>query len=124
MMAFLDNLAADLYKRRALAVSVPFRSISAPGWEPMPNDCHANVNRLCDLALGYKPIRGWLVYDLTDLRLCRFIAHSVVRDSSGNLMDVTPGRRAGLKTFLIYEDQDDFYMVVTGHDLTHVEHRY
>jgi hypothetical protein len=122
-MAFLDDLAADLYKRRHKAVSVPFQALTAPGWKPIPNDCHANVDRLCDLGLGYQPVRGWLIYDLTIRRRCRFIAHSVVRDLSGNLIDVTAGR-LGQQRFLLHEDQDEFYMVAAGHKLTHVEYRY
>lgn len=123
-MSFLDDFAAELYERRRHAVPVPFQSLDVSDWKPEPNDCHANVNRLCDLALGYQAVRGWLIYDLTTLRRCRFIAHSVVRGPSGNLIDVTPGRLAGEQRFLVHADQDEFYMVVTGHDLTHVEHRY
>ena len=123
-MAFLDDLAADLYKRRHQAASVPFQELTEPGWKPVPNDCHANVDRLCDLALGYQTVRGWLIYDLTLIRRCRFIAHSVVRDTSGNLIDITPGRLAGQQRFLVHEDQDEFYMIVKGHNLTYVEHRY
>jgi hypothetical protein len=117
-MSFLDEFAAALYERRHQAISVTFHSLVAPGWKPMPGDCHANVNRLCDLALGYQPVRGWLIYDLTLLRRVRFIAHSVVRDLSGDLIDITPGRLPGPKQFLVHEDQDEFYMIVTGHDLT------
>ena len=122
-MAFLDDLAAELYEKRHQAVCVPFQELAAPGWKPVPNDCHANVDRLCDLALGYQTVRGWLIYDLTLVRRYRFIAHSIVRDASGDLIDVTPGR-AGPQTFLIHEDQDEFYMVLRGHKLTHVEYRY
>jgi len=119
----LKETAAALYERRHLARSVPFAIPPTPGYSPVENDCHANATKFCRLNKNYTPLSGWLLYDLTSLRRMRFIAHSVVRHSSGQLYDVTPGRQADT-SFLEHEDQDMFYMIVTGHDLTHLDYPY
>jgi hypothetical protein len=120
----LKETAARLYELRASATTPEHSQPQISGFTPIENDCHTNVTNFCTLARGYTPISGWLLYDLTELSRLRFIAHSVVRDdSTGKLIDITPGGQGG-RLFLEHPDHDEFYMLVTGHDLEYLEHHY
>jgi hypothetical protein len=73
---------------RAAPVYVPMRDDELPGWTPVPADCHGNVDRWCALHPGDTAVRGWLHEPFAGQRH-RFLAHSVVLTTAGELLDVT-----------------------------------
>ena len=78
-IALVDGLAAA---RRAR----PIRHVR-PAATPRQN-CHDAVDAWIASHTGTQAVRGWLVLELADVSV-RFVAHSLVRDADGTLMDPT-----------------------------------
>jgi len=93
-MADVDLLAIaeSLYLRRASGVLVPCEPRETVNWKPSPRDCHRNSDRYAIENAGHQPVRGWLIFDDSDIGLYRFLAHSVVEGPDGKLFDLTPSR--------------------------------
>jgi hypothetical protein len=63
------------------------------GWNPSPRDCHKNSDQYAMENVGHRSVRGWLIFDDSDIGRYRFLAHSVVEGSDGKLFKgVTPSR--------------------------------
>lgn len=55
-----------------------------------PKMCHHNVSELHLFDNSYKPVRGWLYFDLPGLDFVKFVSHSVIKTPNGKLIDITP----------------------------------
>ncbi|MGF6766271.1 hypothetical protein P3T24_006617 [Paraburkholderia sp. GAS33] len=78
-VALVDGLVAA---RRAR----PIRHVR-PAATPRSN-CHDAVDAWLATHTGTQAVRGWLVLELADASV-RFVAHSLVRDADGTLIDPT-----------------------------------
>jgi hypothetical protein len=87
-----NNYFDALVARLGEGVPVPYVEFPAG----KPNDCHKNAEVYAAAYPGHQPVRGWLVTPSSGIHM--FHAHSMVRQPSGSLIDVTPGEthRAGL----------------------------
>ena len=92
MMSIEDQteLAARLYAR--VSEAIPLRMVEARIGEckPEPQRCHANAVTWAEYNPGFKAVHGWLCADYRVLGKVAFIAHSVVEDQAGELLDITP----------------------------------
>lgn len=86
----INEYAKTLYSRVGEAVPLKRAEIKNGDWEPQPNMCHHNVSTWCQYSIDYKPVRGWLYFDLPGLNFIKFMAHSAVRTPEGKLFDITP----------------------------------
>jgi hypothetical protein len=87
----LAKYAASLYARIHERQWVKREIIQLNGWQPAQNHCHANSMILETYGEGFSAVHGWLYldYDYT-ADFVRFIAHSVVTNQQGQLIDITP----------------------------------
>jgi hypothetical protein len=124
-MDFLQELAQGLYERRDQAVLVPFRDCSGPGFTPVAQDCHRNVDLWCRARSEHKPVRGWLVLEgYPDPDVWRFVAHSIVEDQRGRLSDPTPSIAAQKYPFLrAAMAEDEYLLLLSARGLIYVDHR-
>jgi hypothetical protein len=76
---------ASIYARKAEAFGVP----RAPAEGAELGRCHANAAAFCSTNPGHSVVTGWIVMPM-GLDHYWFCPHSVVRDGSGKLLDVTP----------------------------------
>lgn len=124
-MDFLAELAQQLYERRHRAVVVPFRDCSGLDFQPTEQDCHANVGHWCRIHPEQEPVRGWLVIEHLDRGYCRFVAHSVVGDQNGRLLDLTPPGVAQRYPFLPHPyTGEEFLLLLSRRCLIHIDHRF
>jgi len=87
----LAKYAQALYARKHECQFVPKKIIELNDWQPVQNQCHSNVLILETYGKGYAAVHGWFYLDYngkTDF--VRFVAHSVLQDEAGKLIDVTP----------------------------------
>ena len=77
-------------QRLGRAKPVPFRkALFADGSEPQQSRCHQNVDRWVRENPGTNVVRGWVDY-MPAVTGRMLTAHSVVQDTDGNLLDITP----------------------------------
>jgi hypothetical protein len=86
----LSDHARELYTRLREAVVVPYVDVGDSAWRPAVQDCHGNCEAWCAQHPEYQLVRGWICVPMTGLAYCRFLAHSVVRQPDGTLIDITP----------------------------------
>jgi hypothetical protein len=86
----VKEYARRLHSRAHEAVRLRHAIIEGGDWQPQPNMCHHNVSTWCQHKTDYKPVRGWLYFDLPGLNYVKFVAHSAVRTLQGGLFDITP----------------------------------
>lgn len=107
------ELGARLNARRAEGILVPLKPAEGAAY----NQCHDNAKAYVKQQEGFEVVRGWLVEDFDSFTY--FNAHSVVRNSLGELFDPTPMRQHCL--FLIHEgDEEDFAM--QRHNRPRIQH--
>jgi hypothetical protein len=95
----LVAIAASLYARRGTAVIVPIEPQNL-AWQPIANDCHNNTDRFVLENPGFKSVRGWRVFDYSDLGFFRFMSHSVISAPDGHLFEITPNPTGYAPPFL------------------------
>jgi hypothetical protein len=118
----LKAIARSLYLRRGSGIMVPLEARETDGWKPSPRYCHINSDRYAMENVGHQPLRGWFVFDYSDIGRCHFLAHSIVEDSDGKLFDLTPSP-APRPPFLRHEGLEGEFeaIVLAGHStLIHV----
>ena len=93
---------ASILARLDQAVRVPFREVSLNNWRPGHNDCHNNVDTCVAANPSCKAVRGWMIEST-----CSLTAHSVVRDTDGQLFDITPFTDDRLRLGFIEHEGDD-----------------
>lgn len=94
----LRNEASNIFARRAEGVLVQREVVTFCDWHPAANQCHDNTITLADANLNYVRIWGWLDMGLIEDNVVRFASHSVVQESDGLLIDITP-TTAGFRVF-------------------------
>ena len=95
------DLGANLHARREQAFFVPLKTAEGAEY----NQCHENAEAHVARHAGCQVVRGWLIEDFVGFTY--FNAHTVVRDSLGELFDPTPMRQRCL--FILHEgDEADF----------------
>lgn len=96
----IENIRLAFVKNSAL---VPYRQVAVGSWVPSTSNCHANVEKWVELNPKDSVVRGWVLYAENQLT-----AHSVVRDDTGKLFDITPlGNEALRMTMLFVQHPDD-----------------
>ena len=112
-----------LYLRVGQGEVAPPARVSIDDWTPVENDCHANVTTWCKSSNGFEIVRGWLYFDLAGLLpYVLFNAHSVIRDSAGELWDITPSRATDQYPFLVAEEAEDVYAQFIEGGVTRLRH--
>lgn len=87
----LSKYAASLYARIHEREWIRREIIQLDGWQPLQNQCHANSMILETYGEGFSAVHGWLYLDYEGKAdYVRFVAHSVVMNAQGQLVDVTP----------------------------------
>lgn len=87
----LAKYAQALYARKHECQLVPKQIIHLDEWQPVQNQCHSNVLILETYGKGYSAVHGWLYIDYDGKAdFVRFVAHSVLINQQGKLIDVTP----------------------------------
>ena len=64
--------------------------VSIGDWKTEANMCHHNVTQVCVNESSYTPVRGWLVFNIKEENLLKFVSHSVVKTPEGIMVDITP----------------------------------
>ena len=87
----LAKYAQSLFARRHEGVLVKQQTIHLEQWQPTQNHCHANAMILETYGEGFSALHGWLYLDFEGhADFVRFVAHSVVMNNQGELLDITP----------------------------------
>lgn len=86
----IKEYAKELYTRSRKAVMLKRAVIEGGDWQPEANMCHHNVTEWCQYKPNYKPVRGWLYFDLPGRNYVKFVAHSAVLTPESELYDITP----------------------------------
>ena len=99
----LANYVGELSLRWSESFVVPRIEVEQAGWQPVVKQCHRNVAELVKLNDDYQPVRGWMIMDLRESVLLlnalfgleqepriELLAHSIVKNKQGKLLDVTP----------------------------------
>jgi hypothetical protein len=86
------DLAGTVIARRTQAKVVRRIAVTLGGWTPDPKHCHGNVARWVATNPDHVAVPGWQIIDAPSLGLpyVDVIAHSVVEDGNGDLVDITP----------------------------------
>lgn len=110
----IDGLRARLMRARATERFVPLVETSEPGWTPSFNACHRNVDWWVERHAGFRPVRGWLVFDFARasselIDIVRFTAHSVLQGPGETLFDITPSRARGVYPFIGHPGTSEEY---------------
>lgn len=108
--------AARLYERRDEAFDYEDDFTGYEGWKPTPQDCHANVDYLVNAVSGMSAVQGWLVADYG--YEIGFMAHSIIRDSDGKNINVTPPAKQLPWRYLFLKDDDTYYWQAESHALS------
>ena len=114
--------AARLYERRSESVVLKRAEVSIGDWRPLPNQCHHNVTEWCAHDERYKPVRGWLYFDLAPLNCAKFVSHSAVRAPDGHLYDITPTSLPCLYPFIPTEESEEEYAAMNESGITELWH--
>jgi hypothetical protein len=112
-----EEYEAAICARRHQAIYVPFRPVSIDAWTPGVAECHRNADTWVKAHPDWEVVRGWVTYASFGGDSVGLTAHSVVRDRSGILFDITPlldeTLRAGMR-FIEHEgDANTFFMMKT-----------
>jgi len=91
--SFTDNLrdyVAYLHSIRSYGTHLKFLEVTVDGVAPLANNCHENSRIFVDENPEYEVVDGWICIDMPSLSQCHFLAHSVIKDVSGDLYEITP----------------------------------
>ncbi|MDV6341911.1 hypothetical protein R2083_09830 [Nitrosomonas sp. Is35] len=110
--------AARLYEQRSQGVLLKRLNVSVGEWQPLSNQCHLNVTELCTYDSRYKPVRGWLYFDLAPFPFVKFVSHSAVRTPDGHLYDITPTSVAKSYPFIPATESEDEYAAMNLSGIT------
>lgn len=107
--ALLNALIDQL---QAAPVFAALRGDQIPSWDPVPAACHANIDRWIESHPADVAVRGWLHEPFVGLAH-RFVAHSVVRTATGDLVDVTLSARQSKLRFIAHPGSErDFFALL------------
>ena len=112
-----------LRQRLREGVVVQPARVSIGDWEPQRNQCHDNVTIWCENKPEFQTVRGWLYMDMAgQLPYEVFMAHSVVRDSGGQLWDITPMQALESYPFIPAAEPEDAYAAFIEQGATRLVH--
>jgi len=86
----LESYFAAVHARRDMARSLRHHDVSATGWAPKANCCHANVDYYVCGHPELRAVRGWLIRARSEDGTINYVAHSVFTDGN-DLYDITLG---------------------------------
>jgi hypothetical protein len=128
-----SEIAAELWSRRDEGVRIQRQSCVLKTGTLVPQSCHSNVQAWIAENPNHKSIRGWLIIDcqagalfIGEQPYIDFLAHSVVEDVGGGLIDITPtlDPTAGTYPFLRHPgDIAQFEEMVGGWNLVRLRFR-
>lgn len=84
-----DELAASLAARVSEGIPLERWCAWPDDWVPEPQACHANADRWIARHTGWAVARGWVLQYGVPGAGAAYVAHSVVTDPAGRLLDVT-----------------------------------
>ena len=113
--------AARLYERRSEGVWLKRAVVSIGDWQPLPNQCHHNVTEWCAHDDRYKPVRGWLYFEIS-LNYVKFVSHSAVQAPDGHLYDITPTPVPRSYPFIPAEESEEEYADMNESGITELSH--
>jgi len=102
-----------LYEKRSEAIHVPKVAVELPGWQPIANECHENCAEWYLRQGNCEIIHGWICVDASAMGFYRFVAHSVIKDSTGSVFDITPTTISSEMLFLSGGLDSDQYFEAT-----------
>lgn len=109
----IEGYKAALFHRRGEARIVGRRKLVGGSWSPEENQCHQNVTIWCAQNSQFTPVRGWLYFEMEGSDCALFLAHSVVREPSGVLADITPSNASQDYPFIESQlSEEDFSCLV------------
>ena len=119
-----QEIGRRLYARRKEGVVTKIASVEIGDWKPSEHECHGNVTTWCERNPQHKPVRGWLFFDFDDyFPHVRFVAHSVIEDENGNLIDITPVISFSRYPFIrAEEDEEMFASLVEEQGVTEINY--
>jgi hypothetical protein len=111
MVRYVDasEHGSSLMRRVAEAAPVTKLQVKVGEWAPQEKMCHHNVSHFCELKPEYKPVRGWLYFELPGLSISKFVSHSVVRAPDGAMYDITPWNASEHYPFIASNLSEDEY---------------
>ena len=95
------ELAASLSARATEGIELERWRAWPDDWTPEPQACHANADRWVAMRTGWTVARGWVLEYGEPGEGAAYVAHSVVADPAGRLLEVTL-RDAVLRRFLAH----------------------
>jgi hypothetical protein len=84
-----EDLAASLSAREPEGIPLERWRAWPDDWAPEPQACHANADRWVAKHVGWAVARGWVLQYSVPGEGAGYVAHSVVADPAGRLLDVT-----------------------------------
>jgi len=122
--SYLTKIAARLYERIDEAEIPKWADASIGEWTPKENQCHENVSTICEHTQNHTPVRGWLYFDLEGARpYVWFNAHSLVRDETGIIYDITPSKASQQYPFIVAEENEQEYgKIIERYGVTRLTH--
>ncbi len=120
----LRIIGGKLYARRHEGVIVPEAVASIGDWSPDKHTCHYNAETWCNREKESSLVRGYLYFDFTRLTpYVRFNLHSVIRDKSGKLWDITPSHANQQYPFIEAEEtEEEFRELVVDHGVKGIDY--
>lgn len=110
-----NEYGCSLMRRSAEAATVAKLQVQVGEWKPKENMCHHNVSYFCEMNPEYRPVRGWLYFNLPGLPVAKFLSHSVVRAPDGTLYDITPWNASqGYPFIASCLSEDEYAQLVDG----------
>jgi len=80
---------------------LPFLDVLINGEMAKKKDCHRNAMCFSEENKSFRLVHGWLIIDpRPKFNSIKFIAHSVVMNTDGNLIDITPSDASDSYLFL------------------------
>jgi hypothetical protein len=83
------DLAASLSARESEGIPLERWLAWPDAWAPEPQACHANADRWVAMHAGWTVARGWVLQYGVPGEGAAYVAHSVVADPAGRLLEVT-----------------------------------
>ena len=108
----IKSYAEFLYKNLSRAIIPPFKSVTIYGKTPKVRECHINAQNFVAENPDYSIVYGWLCRDASNPYQFLFLAHSLVKDRDGNLLEITPMQTFEPIPFLESQISDDDYEVL------------
>ncbi|RQZ31759.1 hypothetical protein DIE14_02310 [Burkholderia sp. Bp9017] len=110
----IKALATAIARRFVDALPIDRYADSLPGWSPRPNHCHDQVMLWLRLHPADQAVRGWMPDGLL-VDHVQFVAHSLVRTTSGKLIDVAFPTPQHVRLFIEHPPEaGDFFALIHG----------